>query len=123
MMFPWHESEVHMSTKDGSTVDTCWPVQPLPLPAKSVRLSEIFLEAKMVDKDKNVIEQIVDTVNDFVEIVANTASDALDKAMEQTAARPDEQPISDDVTHANDVGLRSDERADEEGGQTAIHKE
>jgi len=77
----------------------------------------------MVDKDKNVIEQIVDTVNDFVETVANTASDALDKAMEQTAAKPDEQPISDDVTHANDVGLRSDERADEEGGQTAIHKE
>jgi hypothetical protein len=93
----------------------------LPLLAKSVRLSEIFLEAIMDDKDKNVIEQIVDKVNDFVEDIASTASDALDQAMEQTAAKPDEQPTSDDATHGNDAGLRSDETADEEGGQTATH--
>jgi hypothetical protein len=77
----------------------------------------------MDDKDKNVIEQIVNKVNDFVEHIAVTASDAIDQAMEQTAAKPDEQPISDDATQGNDAGLRPEEEVDEEGGQTAIHKE
>jgi hypothetical protein len=75
----------------------------------------------MDDKDKNVIEQIVDKVNDFVEDIASTASDALDQAMEQTAVKQDGQPTSDDATNGDDADLRSDEGADEEGGQTAIH--
>ena len=49
----------------------------------------------MDDKDKNVIEQIVDTVNDFVESFANTAAEALDQAMEPSPVKLDEQPISD----------------------------
>jgi hypothetical protein len=47
----------------------------------------------MHDKEKNVIEQIADTVNDFVEEVANTASDALDDAREPVAAKPDRQSV------------------------------
>jgi hypothetical protein len=34
----------------------------------------------MQDNDKPVLEQIVDQVNDFVENLANSASDALDSA-------------------------------------------
>jgi hypothetical protein len=44
------------------------------------------------DKDKNVIEQIVDKVNDFVETIANTASDALDNAIEPASVKPNRQP-------------------------------
>jgi hypothetical protein len=66
----------------------------------------------MDDKDKNVIEQIVDQVNDFVETIANTASDALDHAMEPSPVKLDEQPIPNDATHGNDAGLRSEEETD-----------
>jgi len=34
----------------------------------------------MQDNDKPVLEQIVDQVNDFIENLANSASDALDSA-------------------------------------------
>jgi hypothetical protein len=73
----------------------------------------------MDDKDKNVIEQIVDTVNDFVESFANTAAEALDQAMEPSPVKLDEQPISDDATHGNDDGLRSEEEADTRKATTA----
>ena len=72
----------------------------------------------MDDKDKNVIEQIVDTVNDFVESFANTAAEALDQAMEPSPVKLDEQPISD-ATHGNDDGLRSEEEADTKKATTA----
>ncbi len=61
----------------------------------------------MDDKDKNLIEQIVDTVNDFVESFANTAAEALDQAMEPSPVKLDEQPISDNATYGNDDGLGS----------------
>ena len=66
----------------------------------------------MDDKDKNLIEQIVDTVNDFVESFANTAAEALDQAMEPSPVKLDEQPIPNDATHGNDAGLRSEEETD-----------
>ena len=45
------------------------------------------------DKDKNVIEQLVDKVNDFVETIAKTASDALDDAIEPASVKPNRQPV------------------------------
>jgi hypothetical protein len=68
---------------------------PLPLPTKAVRLCERFLEAIMDDKDKNVIEQIVDKINDAVETVATVAADALSQAMEPDPVKEDHQPISE----------------------------
>ena len=47
----------------------------------------------MHDKEKNVIEQIADTVNDFVEDVANTASKVLDDAIEPATAKPERQSV------------------------------
>jgi hypothetical protein len=34
----------------------------------------------MQDKDKHLIEQLIDQVNDFIEDLANSASDALGQA-------------------------------------------
>jgi hypothetical protein len=45
------------------------------------------------DKDKNVIEQLVDKVNDFVETITNTASDALDDVVEPASVRPNKQAV------------------------------
>ena len=44
------------------------------------------------DKDKNVIEQLVDKINDAVESIATTASEALQHAME--AEKPGGQPVA-----------------------------
>ena len=49
----------------------------------------------MDDKDKNVIEQIVDKINDVVETVATVAADALSQAMEPDPVKSDQQPISE----------------------------
>jgi len=46
------------------------------------------------DKEKNVIEKLVDKINDAVESIATTASDALQQAMEPEPVKPDEQPIA-----------------------------
>jgi hypothetical protein len=48
----------------------------------------------MGDKDKNVIEQIVDKINDVVETAATVAADALSQAMEPGPAKSDQQPTS-----------------------------
>jgi hypothetical protein len=47
----------------------------------------------MGDKEKGVIEQIADTVNDIVEELANTASGALDDAAEPAEKKPDRQSV------------------------------
>jgi hypothetical protein len=47
----------------------------------------------MDEKEKNVVEQIVDKVNDLVESIANTASDALDQATEPATANPKRQSV------------------------------
>jgi hypothetical protein len=47
----------------------------------------------MGDKEKGVIEQIADTVNDIVEEIANTASGALDDAAEPPHKKPDRQSV------------------------------
>ncbi len=44
----------------------------------------------MGDRDKNILEKLVDTINDVVETVTITAADALSDAME-----PDQVPESD----------------------------
>jgi hypothetical protein len=49
----------------------------------------------MDDKDKNVIEQIFDKINDVVETVATVAADALSQAMEPDPVKSDQQPISE----------------------------
>jgi hypothetical protein len=46
------------------------------------------------DKDKNVIEQLVDKINDAVEKIATTASEALQHAMEPEPEKPGEQPVA-----------------------------
>jgi len=46
----------------------------------------------MGDKEKGVIEQIADTVNDIVEEIANTASGALDDA-EPGSKNPHRQSV------------------------------
>jgi hypothetical protein len=43
----------------------------------------------------------------------------LDQAMEPSPVKLDEQPISDDATHGNDDGLRSEEEADTKKATTA----
>jgi hypothetical protein len=42
----------------------------------------------MDGKDKNVVEQIADQVNDLFEGIANTASDAFDRAIEPAPVKP-----------------------------------
>src|SRR2546423_13033640 len=49
----------------------------------------------MDDKDKNVVEQIVDGVNDLVESIANTASEALEPATRSPAPKPKSQSVPD----------------------------
>jgi hypothetical protein len=68
------------------------------------------------DKDKNVIEQLVDKVNDFVETIANTASDALDDAIEPASVKPNRQPMPSYEFPAPDstvtpVSIRTKKRA------------
>jgi hypothetical protein len=45
------------------------------------------------DKDKNVIEKLVDKINDAVENIATTASAALQHAMEADRVKPGEQVV------------------------------
>jgi hypothetical protein len=47
----------------------------------------------MDDKDKNVVEQIVDSVNDLVEGIANTASEALEPATQSPGPKPKRQSV------------------------------
>ena len=49
----------------------------------------------MDDKDKNVVEQIVDGVNDLVESIANTASEALEPATRSPGPKPKRQSVPD----------------------------
>ena len=49
----------------------------------------------MNEKDKNVIERIVDSVNDLVESIANTASEALEPATQSPGRRPKRQSVPD----------------------------
>src|SRR5256885_4562579 len=49
----------------------------------------------MDDKDKNVVEQIVDGVNDLVESIANTASEALEPATPSPGLKPKRQSVPD----------------------------
>src|SRR5437762_9536404 len=49
----------------------------------------------MDDKDKNVVEQIVDSVNDLVESIANTASEALEPATRSPGPKPKRQSVPD----------------------------
>jgi hypothetical protein len=49
----------------------------------------------MDDKDKNVVEQIVDSVNDLVESIANTASEALEPATRSSGPKPKRQSVPD----------------------------
>ena len=49
----------------------------------------------MDDRDKNVVEQIVDSVNDLVESVANTASEALEPATHSPGPKPKRQSVPD----------------------------
>jgi hypothetical protein len=49
----------------------------------------------MGEKDKNVIEQIVDSVNDLVESIANTASEALKPATQSSGPKPKRQSVPD----------------------------
>jgi hypothetical protein len=46
------------------------------------------------DKDKNVIESLVDKINDAVENITTTASEALQHAMEPDPVKPGEQPVA-----------------------------
>jgi hypothetical protein len=46
------------------------------------------------DKDKNVIESLVDKINDAVENITTTASEALQNAMEPDPVKPGEQSIA-----------------------------
>jgi hypothetical protein len=46
----------------------------------------------MDDKEKNIIEQIADKVNDLFEGIANTASDAFDRPIEP-APKPVRQSV------------------------------
>jgi hypothetical protein len=46
------------------------------------------------DKDKNVIEKLVDKINDAVENITTTVSDAVQHAMEPDPVRPSEQPVA-----------------------------
>ena len=49
----------------------------------------------MDEKDKNVVEQIVDNVNDLVESIANTASEAFAPATRSPAPKPKRQSVPD----------------------------
>src|SRR4051794_33284746 len=49
----------------------------------------------MDDKDKNVVEQIVDGVNDLVESIANTASETFEPATQSPAPKPKRQSVPD----------------------------
>jgi len=49
----------------------------------------------MDDNDKNVVEQIVDGVNDLVESIANTASEALEPATRSPGPKPKRQSVPD----------------------------
>ena len=49
----------------------------------------------MDDKDKNVVEQIADSVNDLVESIANTASEALEPATQSSGPKPERQSVPD----------------------------
>jgi hypothetical protein len=54
-----------------------------------------ILEAAMDDdKDKNVVEKFVDKINDMVEKVVTTASDAAQHAMEPDPVKPDRQAVA-----------------------------
>ena len=46
------------------------------------------------DEEKNVIEKLVDKINDVVENMATTASEALQHAMEPEPEKPDEQAVA-----------------------------
>jgi hypothetical protein len=62
---------------------------------KSATLCLNILEAAMDDdKNKNVVEKLVDKINDVVEKVVTTASDAAQHAMEPDPDRPDGQPVA-----------------------------
>jgi hypothetical protein len=47
----------------------------------------------MDGKDKNVVEQIADKVNDLFEGIANTASDAFDRPIEPAPVKPVRQSV------------------------------
>jgi hypothetical protein len=47
----------------------------------------------MDDKEKNVIEQIADKVNDLFENIANTASEAFDQPIEAAPVKPVRQSV------------------------------
>jgi len=49
----------------------------------------------MDDKDKNLVEQIVDGVNDLVESIANTASEAFAPATRSPPPKPKRQSVPD----------------------------
>ena len=49
----------------------------------------------MDEKDKNVVEQIVDSVNDLVESIANTASEAFEPATQSSGPKPERQSVPD----------------------------
>jgi len=49
----------------------------------------------MDDKDKNVVEQIVDGVNDLVESIANTASEALEPTTQPPGPTLKKQSVPD----------------------------
>jgi hypothetical protein len=45
------------------------------------------------DKDKNVIEKLVDKINEAVENITTTVSDAVQHAMEPDPVKPGEHPL------------------------------
>jgi hypothetical protein len=47
----------------------------------------------MDDKEKNIIEQIADKVNDAFENIANNASEAFDQAIEPAPVKPVKQSV------------------------------
>jgi hypothetical protein len=47
----------------------------------------------MDDKEKNIIEQIADKVNDAFENIANSASEALEQPVEPAAVKPVRQSV------------------------------
>jgi hypothetical protein len=49
----------------------------------------------MDDKEKSVIEQIADKLNDVVENIANTASEALDTPTQPPGQKPKRQSVPD----------------------------
>jgi hypothetical protein len=67
----------------------------IPKPANIARLSLQLLENAMDDdRDKNLVEKLVDKINDVVEKIVTTPSDAAQHAMESDVKKMSGQPIA-----------------------------